>query len=111
VTRAPHYLRVAQALALVSGVGPAAIVAGAALSGCSSPIPCGVGICGILEAPDTGAGADAGVPVLPVPDAGTDASDAETDAAIADGSTDAAADATPDVTTDGGPLPPPDLPV
>jgi hypothetical protein len=32
----PHFLRVAQALAFVSGAGPVAVAAGIALAGCSS---------------------------------------------------------------------------
>jgi hypothetical protein len=150
--RAPHYLRVVQALALVAGFGPVAIVAGVTVEGCngSSGAPgaycpaegCGgdtdgggvagyddgsvadVGFAGIVAPPaDAGGGSeDAGVSGpcvgfmggICIVDSGAvilaDASDAAPDATVADGSTDAAADATPDVATDGGPLPPPDLP-
>jgi hypothetical protein len=44
-TRAPHFLRVVQALAFVSGVGPAATLAGGALLGCSSSSAQGVLAC------------------------------------------------------------------
>ncbi|MGO9712550.1 MAG: hypothetical protein ACLQBL_27055 [Polyangiaceae bacterium] len=131
MTRAPHYLRVVQALALVSGFSPVAvaIVAGAAVTGCTTGSGangafCGpegnANGCGDYDGGTVGVIIDGNLPIgaldavsLPsdAADAGPDASDAETDATIGDGSTDAPADATPDVTTDGGPLPPPDLPV
>jgi hypothetical protein len=120
--RAPHYLRVVQALALVSGLGPVAIVVGAAVHGCgSSPH----GAEGFLAGPEGGQAIDDAAfngqgmgaldaVALPSPD-GSDYADACGQGGICndyDGSVAVdASDAESDVTTDGGPLPPPDLPV
>jgi hypothetical protein len=123
--RAPHYLRVVQALALVSGFGPVAIVVGATVSCCSSTGPICTGFCLPPETPTDAAGqpgdGQGGGIIGPDEDAangdagevGTDATllaDADSEASlegdaafVADGSTDAASDGSADATTDGGP--------
>ncbi len=122
--RAPHYLRVVQALALVSGFGPVALVIadcsnddayvgvamGAADSGGIAYYGDSAGVILDGSAPPGEGALDAVALPSDAAEAGPDANDAETDVTTADASTDAEADATPDVTTDGGPLPPPDLP-
>jgi hypothetical protein len=76
----PHYLRVVQALAFVTTVGPIAIVIGPALPGCGGYSP----PTGFIGAPEVDSGAlsgDAGADVSVVPvgilippsDSGTDA--------------------------------------
>ncbi len=118
MTRSPHYLRVVQALALVSGFGPVAV-------NCSStgrpavftndggetydaPITGGVGA-GPVQCPETdpncnlcGLCADAG--------AGTDADAADVSADTGIDADATVEDASLDATVGGGPRPPPDLP-
>ena len=128
--RAPHFLRVAQALAFVPRFGPVVVVVGAVLLDCgSSDGPSGPTACaesdpncnsrpacemneagGCIDAAVGGGGVsispDATADVAVGAEASIDASptgDAGTDAGtVPDGSTDAS--------VDGGPLLPPDLP-
>ena len=109
--RAPHYLRVVQALALVSGFGSVAIVVGGFLldscySEMTGPVQCpesDPGCNGGEPFDGQAAGSmDAGVPVVDEDAASSDAGETGTDAAPEDASTDALAG--------GGPLLPPELP-
>lgn len=97
--RAPHFLRVAQSLALVSGFGPVAVVVGAGVLGCSSSTPgiqaCPDAACGVTDAAVRFDGFVTGVVANPEAGGGIQ---------IPPG------DAGPDAPLVGGPLLPPELP-
>jgi hypothetical protein len=112
----PHFLRVVQALSMVSGFGPVALVAGASLLGCSSStVPVGSLACTDASdcatgptdaAPDAFQGITTGTqPACTLDEAGTCV-----DASIGSGGVQVAPEGGADVQVVGGPLPPPELP-
>ncbi|MGO8997990.1 MAG: hypothetical protein ACLQVI_32110 [Polyangiaceae bacterium] len=103
----PHFLRVVQALALVSGFGPVAIVAGTSLLGCGSSSSTPTGVQGPLDAaPDAVSVTTGTLPACTLDEAGTCV-----DASVGSGGIQVAPDAQADVVVPvGGPLSPPELP-
>lgn len=107
--RAPHFVRVTQALAFVSGLGTCAVVLGTVIEGCAAEATC-TGICGLSEV-DAGEG-DAlqhdSQPVL-VLDASDASHAAPEDSGLADVLSPPRDAGTPDVHVFNGVAPPPDL--
>jgi hypothetical protein len=103
----PHFLRVVQALSLVSGFGSVAIVAGTSLVACSSSTS--------PTSPPVDSGSDAftGIVTGTQPACTLDEAGTCTDAAVAitgiQVAPDASTDAGPDAVAVGGPLSPPEL--
>ena len=115
----PHFLRVVQALALVSGVGSVALVSGDALLGCGGSTSregvqaCGGHVCGVIVAPsDAAADGDAytGVVTGTQPSCELDEAGTCIDGSFVGGGIQIPPDAGSDVQLVGGPLSPPELP-